>query len=518
MVVSRPTPNPKPLLGARIDEVSWHGTDPTDVLVSGVTHDSRAVQPGDIYAALPGANVHGAMFITDAIANGAVAVLTDRAGWQSATDVDVPVAVVEQPRSVVGELARWVYDDPGSRLLLIGITGTNGKTTVSYLVEGGLSAAGHRTGIVGTTGIWIDDQLLPSARTTPEAADVHALLAVMVERGVTAVVMEVSSHALVLGRVDGLTFDVALFTNLSQDHLDYHGTMADYFAAKASLFTPQRARKAVICVDDDWGVALAQQCPLPVQTYGLGLRSHGLGTTGIHRDFTAWRVEPTATGHLAISVAAPDGATIRLESPLPGRFNAANALGAFVTLLAAGISTEPARNGLLLARSVPGRMERIGATIAGFPLFVDYAHTPDAVQRVLTAAREITNGEVIVVLGCGGDRDQGKRPRMGELAAVGADRAFFTDDNPRSEDPATIRAQMLAGVPERFIGRVTEVPDRAEAISRAVLAAKPGDVVLILGKGHELGQEVGGVVTPFDDRVESLQALRQPGVARLERS
>jgi UDP-N-acetylmuramoyl-L-alanyl-D-glutamate--2,6-diaminopimelate ligase len=475
------------------------------------------VQPGDIYAALPGANVHGIDFLTQARQGGAAAVLTDRAGADRALASGLPVAVVEAPRGVLGELARWVYRDPGADLLLIGLTGTNGKTTTSYLIEGGLSASGHRTGIIGTTGIWIDDQTVPSARTTPEATDVHALLAVMRERGVTAVVMEVSSHALVMGRVDGLRFDVALFTNLTQDHLDFHGTMQDYFEAKAMLFTPSRARAAVVCTDDEWGQQLATRTPLPVATYGLGpRRADGEAVGSPH--WTAWRVEPTTSGHLALSIAAPDGSTVRLESPLPGLFNAANALGAYVALVTAGISAEYARQGLLLARSVPGRMERIGATLAGFPVFVDYAHTPDAVRRVIAAARDLAMGAVIVVLGCGGDRDRDKRPKMGEIAATAADLVFVTDDNPRSEAPAAIRAQILAGVPEPFRPRVREIGDRREAIRAAVLAAQPGDVVLVLGKGHEQGQEAHGAVSPFDDRVEVLHAIRLPGVARLDRS
>jgi UDP-N-acetylmuramoyl-L-alanyl-D-glutamate--2,6-diaminopimelate ligase len=488
------------------------------IAVTGLTNDSRAVQPGDVYAALPGSRVHGIEFAAAAVAAGAAAVLTDPATTDRAESLGVPWAAVPDPRTVLGALAKWVYGDPGAHLLLIGITGTNGKTTTSYLVEGGLSAAGHRTGVIGTTGIWIDDQVVPSARTTPEAPDVHALLALMRQRGVTAVVMEVSSHALVMGRVDGLLFDVALFTNLSQDHLDFHGSMADYFAAKASLFTPQRARQAVINVDDEWGARLAATTALPCRTYGIASRPAPAGAEPQRHvpQWTGWRIEPTPNGHLAISVAGPAGAATRLESPLPGVFNAANAVGAYVTLLAAGIGQDHARQGLLLARSVPGRMERIGAHPAAFPVFVDYAHTPDAVRRVIAAARDIAVGRIVVVLGCGGDRDRGKRPIMGEIAATNADRLIVTDDNPRSEEPAAIRAEILAGIPEAFRGRAEEIGDRRAAIRAAVAGAGPGDVVLVLGKGHEQGQEQAGVVTPFDDRTEVLAALRAPGVARRE--
>ncbi len=511
MSALRPAPRFRALAECDAAGIEWHDPVPGGTEVSGITNDSRSVQPGDIYAALPGSNVHGADFAAAAKAAGAVAILTDPAGSAAAAATGLAHAIVVHPRAVLGDLSRWVYGDPSEQLLLIGITGTNGKTTTSYLIEGGLSAAGYRTGVIGTTGIWVDDRVVPSARTTPEAPDVHALLAVMREQGVTAVVMEVSSHALMMGRVDGLRFDVALFTNLTQDHLDFHGTMEEYFAAKAGLFTQARSGEAVVCVDDDWGVRLAAQSPLPVQTYAVG-------AGGADADWRAWRVEPTPTGHLALSVAGPDGGTLRLESPLPGLFNAANALGAYVTLRAAGVSADHARQGLLLARSVPGRMERIGAQFAAFPVFVDYAHTPDAVHRVIAAARELAIGSVIVVLGCGGDRDRDKRPKMGEIAATTADEVIVTDDNPRSEDPAAIRAQVLAGVPDPFLRRVREIGDRRAAIRAAVLGAQPGDVVLVLGKGHEQGQEVRGVVAPFDDRVEVLEAIRQPGVARLEQS
>ncbi len=515
MTAPRPATTERPLAQCDVSGITWQDPRPGGTAVSGITNDSRSVQPGDVYAALPGAHVHGIEFLDQARRRGAVAVLTDPAGEAAAAGLGLATAAVADPRAVLGALSRWVYGDPAGDMLLIGITGTNGKTTTSYLVEGGLSAAGHRTGVIGTTGIWVDDQMLPSARTTPEAPDVHALLAVMRERGVTAAVMEVSSHALVMGRVDGLVFDVAMFTNLTQDHLDFHGTMEEYYEAKARLFTADRSRSAVICVDDDWGRRLAGETVLPVQTYAMSARDGGAGDAA---DWRAWRVEPTPTGHLVLSVAGPDGSTVRLESPLPGMFNAANALGAYASLLSAGVSPEHARQGLLLARSVPGRMERVGSQTAAFPIFVDYAHTPDAVRRVIAAARDLALGSVIVVLGCGGDRDRDKRPRMGEIAATTADQVVVTDDNPRSEDPAAIRAQVLAGVPDAFRGRVREIGDRRSAIRSAVSSAEPGDVVLVLGKGHEQGQEANGAVSPFDDRVEVLEAIRLPDVARLDRS
>ena len=492
--------------------------------VHGITHDSRSVRPGDIYVALSGSNVHGGQFARAAAKDGAVAVLTDPAGSDFVGETGLPVAIVDDPRAVLGDLSAWVYGAPADDLLLIGVTGTNGKTTMSYFIEGGLSAAGHVTGLIGTTGIFIDDASLPSARTTPEAPDVQGLLALMRERRVSAVVMEVSSHALVLGRVGGLVFDVAVFTNLSQDHLDFHGTMEDYYAAKASLFEPRRCRSAVICVDDAWGDRLANDVQLPVRTYGIGqppevaesgedMSTPDAAGRRSRRDWTAWRVEPTVGQHTAISVIGPDEESLRLLSPLPGKFNAANALGAYLALLAAGVDAEHARQGLLLSRSVPGRLERIGGPHAPRTVFVDYAHSPDAVQRVISAARQISAGRLIVVLGCGGDRDQAKRPLMGEISARMADELIVTDDNPRSEDPAAIREAMLAGVPWQFADRVRQIGDRGVAIRTAVSDCQPGDVALILGKGHEQGQEVAGVVHPVrrPPRGSSLAGLTSGG-------
>lgn len=474
--------------------------------VTGVTHDSRAVVPGDLYAALPGFVTHGARFAADAVRSGAVAVLTDPEGRVEAEAAGVPVLVVPDPRSRLGELAAWAYGRPADDLLVLGVTGTNGKTTVTYLLDAGLRAAGHVTGIVGTVGTRIADTEVPTVRTTPEATDVHALLAVMRERGVTAVALEVSSHALVLGRVDGLTFDVAGFTNLSQDHLDFHGTMEDYFAAKSGLFTPPRSRRGVVCVDDDWGRRLAGDADVPVTTYALGT------------DEAEWRASagPVGSGGArTLTVSGPGVDGLRLDVPLPGAFNAANALGALAMLVSAGVDPALAAWGIGRCRGVPGRMERVprpeGRTAPAVAI-VDYAHTPDAVARALTAVREGTSGRVLVVLGCGGDRDREKRPVMGQTAARLADVVVVTDDNPRSEDPAAIRQAVLDGttaVPAGDRADVFEVGDRRAAVRAAVDRAGPDDVVLVLGKGHEQGQEVAGVTHPFDDRLVLREALEE---------
>ncbi|GAC1440412.1 MAG: UDP-N-acetylmuramoyl-L-alanyl-D-glutamate--2,6-diaminopimelate ligase [Mycobacteriales bacterium] len=453
--------------------------------VTGCTHDSGAVLPGDLYAALPGARAHGADFAAEVISAGAVAVLTDEAG--AVRFPGLPVLVAEHPRAVLGEVARWVHDDPGAGLLLLGVTGTNGKTTTAFLLEAGLRAAGHTTALLGTVLTRIGDDVLPSVRTTPEATDLHAMLAVMRERGVTAVAMEVSSHALTLGRVDGLVYDVAAFTNLSQDHLDFHPTMADYEAAKASLFTPARSRHGVVNCDDAAGRRIARAGQVPISTYGEDA------------DWSAHEVD-----------LRPDGSSFRLRGPavdtrvmvqLPGGFNVANTVCAVAVLGTAGVPLDEAVRGIAALPGVPGRMERIDAG-QPFLAVVDYAHTPDAVTTLLAAVRAITPGRVLVVLGCGGDRDRGKRPMMGRAAVDGADVVFLTSDNPRSEDPMAILEQMASDAPGAALD-----PDRRAAIVAAVAAARPGDAVVVAGKGHETGQEVAGRVAPFDDRQVLREAL-----------
>ncbi len=448
-------------------------------VVTGCTLDSRAVQPGDLYAALPGARAHGADFAAAAVAGGAVAVLTDERGAAAVAACGVPVLVADDPRAVLGAVARWVHADPGAGMTLVGLTGTNGKTTTAFLVEAGLRAAGARTGLLGTVLTRIGDVVVPSVRTTPEAPDLQALLAVMRERGTTAVAMEVSSHALALGRVDGVRYDVAGFTNLSQDHLDFHASMQEYEAAKASLFTPRRARTGVVNVDDPAGRRIVRAAGIPMVTFG---------------EDADWSVREVDL--------RPDGSTFRVRGPgvdvrasvrLPGAFNTANALTALACLVTAGVPVEAAVRGVAECPGVPGRMERVDAG-QPFLALVDYAHTPDAVSRLVTAARGLTSGRVVVVLGCGGDRDRAKRPLMGAAAAQ-ADVAVLTSDNPRSEDPLAILAEMAAGAPQAL-----REPDRRAAIALAVRTAQRGDVVVVAGKGHETGQEVGGVVTPFDDR------------------
>lgn len=465
--------------------------------VTGITHDSRAVRPGDLYAALPGARAHGADFAAQAAALGAVAVLTDPAGAERAAATGLPVLVTDDPRGRMGELAATVYGRPGDALLQIGITGTSGKTTTAYLIEGGLRTA-RSTGLIGTVEMRIGDERIKSERTTPEATDLQALFAVMRERGVEAVAMEVSSHALVLGRVDGCVFDVAVFNNLSPEHMEFHRDMEDYYQAKASLFTPGRSRLGVVNADDEYGRRLAREAGVPVITYSAD------GSPDAD-----WRAEDVRTGAMdsTFTAVGPEGERITARSPLPGWFNVANTLAAIVALSAAGLDPQAAADGVAAVPGVPGRLERVDV---GQPYLavVDYAHKTDAVESVLRALRQVTEGRLHVVIGCGGDRDTTKRGPMGAAAARLADTALLTSDNPRSEDPLAILAAMLEGaasVPAHERGEVRVFEDRAAAVEAAVALAGPGDTVLVAGKGHEQGQDIAGVVRPFDDR----QVLRE---------
>jgi UDP-N-acetylmuramoyl-L-alanyl-D-glutamate--2,6-diaminopimelate ligase len=479
--------------------------------VTGITHDSRFVRPGDLYAALPGARVHGARFCADPAAAGAVAVLTDADGRERAVQAGLPVFVVADPRARLGEVAAWIYGYPSEQLLLIGVTGTSGKTTSTFLLESGLRAAGYQTGLIGGVATRIGAQTLPSELTTPEATDLQALLAVMAQRGVRAGAMEVSSHALALGRVAGTRYDVAVFTNLSQDHLDFHASLDDYFAAKAQLFTPRYAAAGVVNIDDPRGRELAAEPQLPITTFSAEGR--------LAADWRAVDVRTGADGS-TFRVIGPGGVAADAQVTLPGAFNVANALGAIVALVEAGIGLATAVAGVAACPGVPGRLERVEAG-QDFTVLVDYSHKPGAVEAVLTGLRQVTLGSLTIVLGCGGDRDIGKRPLMGAAAARLADTAIFTSDNPRSEDPLAILAQMLEGAVEVDMAKRAEViiqPDRAAAIEQAIATAGKGDVVLIAGKGHETGQYVGGAVIQFDDREVAAQALARRGraEARLE--
>jgi UDP-N-acetylmuramoyl-L-alanyl-D-glutamate--2,6-diaminopimelate ligase len=455
--------------------------------VTGITASSSQVRRGDLFAALPGRSAHGAEFAAAAVDGGAVAVLTDPAG-RSAVPVGVPVIVVPDVRAVLGEIAAEVYGRPADAMKMLGVTGTSGKTTTTFFLRAGLAATGRVPGLIGTVATMIGSEEIKTGFTTPEAPDVQALLAVMRERGVTDVAMEVSSHALAMRRVDGIRFDVGAFTNLSEDHLDFHADMADYFAAKASLF--DRTDWPIVVVDDIWGARLAHilgQCTTVSKRANQGT-------------WYASGIQPQPDGRTRFAVRGPD-AHLQAGTAIPGDFNVTNAVLAIAMLAHLEVDPQVAADAIAKA-SVPGRMERVDLG-QPFLAVVDYAHKPAAVDGALGALRPLTAGRLIIVLGCGGDRDRGKRPHMGEIAARGADLLIVTDDNPRSEEPAAIRRAMLSGalaVPPGARGEVVEIGDRAEAIAHAVSEANGGDTVLVAGKGHESGQEIAGVVHPFDDR------------------
>jgi UDP-N-acetylmuramoyl-L-alanyl-D-glutamate--2,6-diaminopimelate ligase len=518
-MMSRPT-HPQGVdlaaLAERVHAVPAPDSDASGVRVTGVTLRSQDARAGDLFAALPGGSAHGAAYAADAVALGAIAVLTDPAGLAMlGPDVDVPVLVHPSPRAVLGEVAAMVYGHPSERLRVIGVTGTSGKTTTTYLVEAGLRAAGRVAGLIGTVGIRIDGRDEPSALTTPEAPDLQALLAVMAERGVDTVVMEVSSHALTLGRVDAVHFSVGGFTNLSRDHLDFHPTMADYLNAKARLFDPEspsHADVSVVCVDDEAGRTIAGLVDRPV-TVGLVDGSAGWRAEDVHD------VDKGGQQFVAVD---PVGVHHGLRIGLPGRYNVANCLLAAALLDAVGVSPESAAPGLRTA-TVPGRLQPIDRG-QGFLALVDYAHKPGALRAVLETLRAQLGGQersdtgsdragrVAVVFGAGGNRDAGKREPMGLVAAELADLVVITDDNPRDEDPADIRATIMTGARAAAgAATVVEIGDRREAIDHAVAWARDGDVVLVAGKGHEAGQTSRGKTRPFDDRDELAEALEALG-------
>ena len=472
------------------------------VPVTGVTLDTRLVEPGDLFVGLPGRHHHGAAFAAEAAEAGAVALLTDPAGAElvasgrsgsGRSGSALPLAVVDDPRRTMAAAAARVYGEPAAALRSYGITGTQGKTTTAYLLDAALRAGGTSTGLVGTIGFALDGHDLGGSRTTvttPESPELQGLLGYLVEHGAQALVMEVSSHALALGRVDAIVFDVAAFTGFGSDHLDFHGDVEAYFEAKASLFTPERCRHAVLNVDDARGEVLVGRA----RRAGLGVTTVGAGP---YADVHLLRTGPAEHGRTLV-VARVRDEQVEVRLPLPGEHNVRNALTALAMVAATGGDVAAAARGLGQA-SVPGRMQRVELGPGSPAVFVDFAHTPEAVTAAVRALSG--SARVVAVLGAGGDRDRGKREPMGAAAAQVADVVVVTDDNPRHEDPATIRAQVLAGARGAARGDVQVVDggDRRSAIAAALALAGPEDAVVVLGKGHETGQEVAGVVTPFVD-------------------
>jgi UDP-N-acetylmuramoyl-L-alanyl-D-glutamate--2,6-diaminopimelate ligase len=499
------------------------------VPATGISLNSRSVRPGDLYVALPGATRHGADFVSQAVAAGAVAVLTDDAGARLLAlghDIAVPVLLADEPRNVVGRLSALIYQsrpDGAGAPALFGVTGTNGKTTTTYFINALLRALGKRTGLIGTIEILAGGEPIPSLLTTPESTDVHALLALMRERGLDAASMEVSSHAVSFHRVDAVVFDVAGFTNLTQDHLDLHGTMEEYFRTKARLFTPERARAAVVTIDDDWGRKLAAAAEIPVTTLATaGTDGAGLADDDRTADWTVVRTVQRGLGSDFV-LRHRDGAELRVHTGLPGGFNVANAALATVMVLAGGHEPAAVQAAIDAADpftvAVPGRMQLVSTAPAAV---VDFAHNPDALARALEAVRSPEPGsKVIIVFGATGQRDQGKRPAMGAIAARLADTVIVSDDDPHDEDAAAIRADVLAGAlaakdDEGLDCTVLEVFPRDAAILKAVEVAEAGDTILVAGRGHEVWQEVKGVNLALDDRVELRNALTARGFTVLE--
>ncbi|MEQ4520486.1 UDP-N-acetylmuramoyl-L-alanyl-D-glutamate--2,6-diaminopimelate ligase [Pseudarthrobacter sp. B907] len=498
------------------------------VPVTGISLNSRAVLPGDLYVALPGATRHGADFVSQAVDAGAVAVLTDDAGARLlalSNDISVPVLLADEPRSLVGRLAAQIYrsrPDDAAAPALFGVTGTNGKTTTTYFINSLLQALGRTTGLIGTIEILAGGDPIPSLLTTPESTDVHALLALMRERRLDAASMEVSSHAISFHRVDGVVFDVAGFTNLTQDHLDLHGSMEEYFETKARLFTPGRARTAVVTVDDEWGQKLAAAADIPVSTLTTGTPGPDVVAGRTAADWTVVNPRPRGLG-TEFGLRHRDGTELRVHTGLPGSFNVANAALATVMVLAGGTAAAEVQAALDSADpftvAVPGRMQLVATAPAAV---VDFAHNPDALERALEAVRSPEPGsKVIIVFGATGQRDQSKRPAMGAIAARLADIVIVSDDDPHDEDAAAIRADVMAGARQAKehdgLGcTILEVFPRDAAIRKAVELSGPQDTILVAGRGHEVWQEVKGVNLALDDRVELRSALTARGFTILD--
>ncbi|MBM3698320.1 MAG: UDP-N-acetylmuramoyl-L-alanyl-D-glutamate--2,6-diaminopimelate ligase [Actinobacteria bacterium] len=461
------------------------------VEITGVSINAQKVIPGDLFIAFAGAKTHGIKYLDQAIKNGAVAVLSDQE-----VQADIPLFTHPEPRVLVGPISAWLYSQPFNSLTALGITGTNGKTTTVNLINQMWQFNSIKSGLIGTLGVEVLDKKISLSRTTPEADELQAIVATMVEEKVTHLVMEVSSHAIDQGRIMGANYQVAGFSNLTQDHLDYHKTMEQYFLAKAKLFTKDYAQVAVINIDDQYGKRLAKQIDLPVMTVS--------------------RTKPAATWYLSdaqltssgykIKINSSSGEIIQASFALLGDYNLDNLLMAVAMVSAAGMPADQISTAIEKLHSVPGRLETVDVG-QSFRALVDYAHTPDAVERAITTVRKSTTGRLIGILGCGGDRDSSKRSLMGKALLAGSDFAIFTSDNPRSESAGEILQQMTAGLLINERGVIE--PDRKLAIDCAVKNAKPEDVILLMGKGHESGQEVNGVITPFDDRSELAESIKR---------
>lgn len=472
------------------------------VHVASLTDDSRQIKPGTLFMAVKGERVDGHSYVRQAVAAGAAALIVQDASV--ALDQSVPIVGVRDSRRALGILAARLLNDPSTHLRMIGVTGTNGKTTTTYLCKAMLESAKRHVGLIGTVAYEIGSERIGASHTTPGAVELQQLLARMVQGGLDTVAMEVSSHALAMDRASGCEYDMAVFTNLTQDHLDYHHTMEEYFQAKLRLFTELTTsgskpgpKRAIINVDDSWGLRIKQACRVPVWTYSIRGAS----------DIRAHDVRLSVNG-TSFRVVTPSG-ECQVESRLVGEHNIFNVLAAIGVGLNEGLSLDAIREGLHTVQNVPGRFERVEAG-QSFTIVVDYAHTEDALVRLLAAAHALTTGRIITVFGCGGDRDRGKRPKMGRAATERSDVVILTSDNPRTEDPMTILKEVEAGVRdvlETSRVRYEMIPDRRTAIETAIREAKRGDMVLIAGKGHEDYQIIGTQKFHFDDREVAREAV-----------
>lgn len=508
-VTPRPSRASAQLVSTLAAELGWRGSAHENLVASGITGSSHRVLPGDLFFAVPGARRHGAEYVANAAAAGAVAIVTDVQGENPSLATGLPVLVSSDPRKDLGLAAALIFGTNQTSMTTFGVTGTNGKTTVAYLLDALLRQMGVTTGLSSTSGRIIAGQAFPSGLTTPEADEIHSLLSVMAEAGVSHAVLEVSAHALTRHRVSGVQFDVVAFTNFSQDHLDDYATMEDYFLAKAALFDGTRATRGVICVDDVWGRRLAEEAHLPCVTVASSTSGDALAAD--------WRVGVTASTMSSTSfvLEGPDGETLAATVPLVGDFSATNAAIALVMLVENGFSLTDIRQGLgpkgTIDVYVPGRAEIVSGD-TGPTFFVDYGHTPEAFARTLGSLRALTRGRLIMVFGADGDRDTTKRADMGRIAATGADAVVITDFHPRTENPAAIRAALMRGAADAGSpAHLHEIADQREAVRFALVGAQSGDTILYAGPGHEDYQEINGTKVPYNARDDVRHALREAG-------
>lgn len=479
-------------LGELLEGIRFSSRAPASTTVTGIAYASNRVRPGDLFFCIVGFKSDGHDYAEDAYNRGAAAIVCQRS-----LDVDIPQFIVDDSRLALAIVSAAFFDHPTSKLNVFGITGTNGKTTTAYLVEWVMRSVGRRTGLIGTVETRIRSERIVSKHTTPESYELQHLFARMVDEGVDDVVMEVSSQGLDLDRVKGTSFSVAAFSNLTQDHLDYHHSMEEYFACKERLFKDYPVDACAVCIDDVFGRRIAETATKA---------GHGLLTCGLcaEADVRAERI--VCAAHETSFTLLHDGACHDVVIPLVGRFNVSNAMLAYAICIQSGIGEDDILDALAHAPQVPGRLERVQAGMShGLSVLVDYAHTPDALDKALDVVCDVTDGRVIVVFGCGGDRDRAKRPRMGHVA-LRADLAVVTSDNPRSEDPETIIGDILGGMAGAE-DKTKVIADRRAAIGYALRTARPGDCVLIAGKGHEDYQIIGDTTIDFDDRIVATEEL-----------